>query len=162
MSDEFFYDVIELLSIYLKEARQYIVVVLDEYEHVFSWKSNMARKKLYADIKWFTEGMDFFSNLFFVFGESESAESRTEIRDDPAWVSRKPNLTCQIADISSEGEVERLFEMILKRYQKYYSVSFEEHSVGVRRATRLNPCDFKGFQRHLQSAYVLVRLIHLP
>lgn len=127
MSDEFFYDVIELLSIYLKEARQYIVVVLDEYEHVFSWKSNMARKKLYVDIKWFTEGMDSFSNLFFVFGESESAESRTEIRDDPAWVSRKPNLTCQIADISSEGEVERLFEMILKRYQKYYSVSFEEH-----------------------------------
>ena len=35
-------------------------------------------------------------------------------------------------------------------------------SVGVRRATRLSPCDFKGFQRHLQSAYVLVRLIHLP
>ena len=37
-----------------------------------------------------------------------------------------------------------------------------DDSVGVRRATRLSPCDFKGFQRHLQSAYVLVRLIHLP
>jgi len=35
-------------------------------------------------------------------------------------------------------------------------------SVGVQKATRPGPCDFKGFQRHLQSAYVLVRLIHLP
>ena len=37
-------------------------------------------------------------------------------------------MTYQIADISSETEVEKLFRMILKRYEKYYEVSFEAYT----------------------------------
>ena len=36
-------------------------------------------------------------------------------------------MTYQIADISSETEVEKLFRMILKRYEKYYDVSFNAY-----------------------------------
>ena len=35
----------------LKEISNYLVIVFDEYEHVFSWKSEKDRKNLYADIK---------------------------------------------------------------------------------------------------------------
>ncbi len=127
LSSEFFYDVIKLISVYLKEKKEYLVVVFDEYEHVFSWKSNAARKSLYEDIKLFTDNIDTFGNLFFVFAESISAENQTESMDDPAFVSRKANLTYQISDISSENEVNKLLKMILKRYQKYYAISLEEY-----------------------------------
>ena len=94
-------------------------------------RSSEARKSLYQDIKLFSDHIDTFSNLFFVFAESDSVENRTESMDDPAFVSRKSNLTYQIADISSEDEVEKLFGMILKRYQKYYSISLEECKEGI-------------------------------
>ena len=58
----------------------------------------------------------------------------------------------------------RLYNSPAFRRNKVWKMKFIliYNSVSVRRATRLSPCDFKGFQRHLQSAYVLVRLIHLP
>ena len=131
LNNDFYYNVIRLISVYLKETTHYLVVVFDEYEHVFSWRSSEARKSLYQDIKLFSDHIDTFSNLFFVFAESDSVENRTESMDDPAFVSRKSNLTYQIADISSEDEVEKLFGMILKRYQKYYSISFEDCKVEI-------------------------------
>ena len=131
LNNDFYYNVIRLISVYLKETTHYLVVVFDEYEHVFSWQSSEARKSLYQDIKLFSDHIDTFSNLFFVFAESDSVENRTESMDDPAFVSRKSNLTYQIADISSEDEVEKLFGMILKRYQKYYSISLEECKEGI-------------------------------
>ena len=65
--------------------------------------------------------------MFFVFAESDSVDNESESSDDPAFKSRKANLTYQIADISSETEVEKLFRMILKRYEKYYDVSFNAY-----------------------------------
>lgn len=123
LSSEFYYNVIKLISLYLKEISYYLVIVFDEYEHVFSWKSEKDRKSLYEDIKIFTDNLGSLSNLFFVFAESDSVNNESESSDDPAFKSRKANLTFQIADISSQNEVEKLFRMILKRYEKYHSVS---------------------------------------
>ena len=80
------------------------------------------------DIKLFTDNLATFGNMFFVFAESDSVDNESESSDDPAFKSRKANLTYQIADISSETEVEKLFRMILKRYEKYYEVSFEAYT----------------------------------
>lgn len=124
LSSEFYYNVIKLISLYLKEISYYLVIVFDEYEHVFSWKSEKDRKSLYEDIKIFTDNLGSLSNLFFVFAESDSVNNESESSDDPAFKSRKASLTYQIADISSQNEVEKLFRMILKRYEKYHSVSF--------------------------------------
>lgn len=128
LNSEFYYNVIKLVSIYLKEIDYFLVIVFDEYEHVFSWKSEKYRKNLYEDIKLFTDNLATFGNMFFVFAESESVDNESESSDDPAFKSRKANLTYKIADISSEMEVEKLFRMILKRYEKYYEVSFESYS----------------------------------
>lgn len=124
LNSEFYYNVIKLVSIYLRKIDYYLVIVFDEYEHVFSWKSEKYRKNLYEDIKLFTDNIGTFGNMFFVFAESDSVDNESESSDDPAFKSRKANLTYQIADISSETEVEKLFRMILKRYEKYYDVSF--------------------------------------
>lgn len=128
LNSEFYYNVIKLVSIYLKEIDYFLVIVFDEYEHVFSWKSKKYRKNLYEDIKLFTDNLATFGNMFFVFAESDSVDNESESSDDPAFKSRKANLTYQIADISSETEVEKLFRMILKRYEKYYEVSFEAYT----------------------------------
>lgn len=128
INSEFYYNVIKLVSIYLKEIDYFLVIVFDEYEHVFSWKSEKYRKNLYEDIKLFTDNLATFGNMFFVFAESESVDNESESSDDPAFKSRKANLTYKIADISSEIEVEKLFRMILKRYEKYYEVSFEPYT----------------------------------
>lgn len=128
LNSEFYYNVIKLVSIYLKEIDYFLVIVFDEYEHVFSWKSEKYRKNLYEDIKLFTDNLATFGNMFFVFAESDSVDNESESSDDPAFKSRKANLTYQIADISSETEVEKLFRMILKRYEKYYEVSFEAYT----------------------------------
>lgn len=123
LNSEFYYNIIRLVSIYLKEINYFLVIVFDEYEHVFSWKSEKYRKNLYEDIKLFTDNLATFGNMFFVFAESDSVGNESESSDDPAFKSRKANLTYQIADISSETEVEKLFKMILKRYEKYYEIS---------------------------------------
>jgi len=128
LNSEFYYNVIKLVSIYLKEIDYFLVIVFDEYEHVFSWKSEKYRKNLYEDIKLFTDNIATFGNMFFVFAESDSVDNESESSDDPAFKSRKANLMYQIADISSETEVEKLFIMILKRYEKYYEVSFEAYT----------------------------------
>lgn len=128
LNSEFYYNVIKLVSIYLKEIDYFLVIVFDEYEHVFSWKSEKYRKNLYEDIKLFTDNLATFGNMFFVFAESDSVDNESESSDDPAFKSRKANLTYQIADISSETEVEKLFRMILKRYEKYYEVTFEAYT----------------------------------
>ena len=128
LNSEFYYNVIKLVSIYLKEIDYFLVIVFDEYEHVFSWKSEKYRKNLYEDIKLFTDNLATFGNMFFVFAESDSVDNESESSDDPAFKSRKANLTYQLADISSETEVEKLFRMILKRYEKYYEVSFEAYT----------------------------------
>lgn len=123
INSEFYYNVIKLVSIYLSRTDYYVVIVFDEYEHVFSWRSEKHRKSLYEDIKLFTDNIGTFGNLFFVFAESDSVDNKSESLDDPAFKSRKANLTFQISDISSEEEVEKLFKMILKRYEKYYEIS---------------------------------------
>lgn len=128
LNNEFYYDVIRLVSIYLKEIDYFLVIVFDEYEHVFSWKSEKYRKSLFADIKMFTDEIATFGNMFFVFAESDSVDNESESSDDPAFKSRKVNLTYQIADISSDTEVEKLFRMILKRYEKYYEISLETYT----------------------------------
>ena len=127
LNSEFYYNVIKLVSIYLRKIDYYLVIVFDEYEHVFSWKSEKYRKNLYEDIKLFTDNIGTFGNMFFEFAESDSVDNESESSDDPAFKSRKANLTYQIADISSETEVEKLFRMILKRYEKYYDVSFNAY-----------------------------------
>lgn len=127
LNSEFYYNVIKLVSIYLRKIDYYLVIVFDEYEHVFSWKSEKYRKNLYEDIKLFADNIGTFGNMFFVFAESDSVDNESESSDDPAFKSRKANLTYQIADISSETEVEKLFRMILKRYEKYYDVSFNAY-----------------------------------
>ena len=128
LNSEFYYNVIKLVSIYLKKIDYFLVIVFDEYEHVFSWKSEKYKKNVYEDIKLFTDNLATFGNMFFVFAESISVDNESESSNDPAFKSRKANLTYQIVDISSETEVEKLFRMILKRYEKYYEVSFESYT----------------------------------
>ncbi len=125
LNSEFYNNVIVLVSKYLREIDYYLVIVFDEYEHVFSWKNEKFRKNLYADIKHFTDHIATFGNMFFIFAESDSVDNQSESSDDPAFKSRKANMTYQIADISSETEVEKLFQKIRKRYETYYEVSFE-------------------------------------
>lgn len=127
LNNTFFYDVIRLISIYLKKAEIYLVIVFDEYEHVFLWKNGDARKRLYEDIKMLTDNVEKFSNMFFVFAESITAQKVAESQDDTAFASRKVKLTFKIEDISSEGEADKLFKMVLKRYEKYYSLSLEPY-----------------------------------
>jgi Protein of unknown function (DUF2791). len=127
VNNEFYFDIIRLICDFLYESNNYMVIVFDEYEHVYSWKDAQARKVFFEDIKLFTDNLDTYKNLFFVFAESESVDNDSEASDDPAYVSRKKGRTYQIKNISSEMEVQKLFKMIKSRYEKYYEVSLDEY-----------------------------------
>lgn len=127
INNELYFDVIRLICDFLYESNNYMVIVFDEYEHVYSWKDAQARKVFFGDIKLFTDNLDTYKNLFFVFAESESVDNDSEASDDPAYVSRKKGRTYQIKSISSEIEVQKLFKMIKSRYEKYYEISLDEY-----------------------------------
>jgi len=127
LGSEFYFDVIRIICEYLYEIDYYLVIVLDEFEHVYSWKDTSARKSFFEDIKLFYDCIDTYKNLFFVFGESESASSDIVSSDDPAYLSRKKGQTYQIASISSEAEVRRLYRMIKDRYEKYYELNMDTY-----------------------------------
>lgn len=158
LDGEFYYDVIQLIAIYLKKTKEYLVIVFDEYEHVFSWKNKTDRKNLFEDIKLFTDNIELFGNMFFVFAESDSADSRLESLDDPAFKSRKANLTCQIADISSQEEVRKLFDMILKRYEKYYEVSLKKYTNDMFRRI-CNDSEIKEKTNYRAYTQVIMRVL---
>lgn len=127
LGSAFHFDVIRLICDYLYENNYYLVIMLDEFEHVYSWKDMQARKNFFEDIKLFYDCIDTYRNLFFVFGESESASSESVSSDDPAYLSRKKGQTYQIENISSEVEVQKLFKMIKARYEKYYELSLDAY-----------------------------------
>lgn len=127
LNSDFYYKVIRLLCSYLKQSEQYFVIVLDEYEHVFSWKNERSRKKMYQDIKQFLDDAGLLEHMFIIFAESDSVNNESESSDDPAFKSRKSDLIYPIEDISSSDEIKPLFEKILKRYEKYYGVDLEAY-----------------------------------
>lgn len=135
----FYLDVIRLICDYLYENNFYLVVMLDEFEHVYSWKDSQARKSFFEDIKLFYDCIETYRNLFFVFGESESVSSESVSSDDPAYQSRKKGQTYQIENISSEAEVEKLFNMIKARYEKYYEVSLDAYVDDILEAINNDP-----------------------
>lgn len=128
LNNEFYFNVIRLVCNYLLINNVYLVIVFDEYEHINSWNDEQSRKTFFSDIKYFTDNIDPYKNLFFVFAESEAGDNNTEAFNDPAYVSRKRNLTYTISDISSDAEIEKLYKMIKNRYEKYYEISLDEYS----------------------------------
>lgn len=139
LNSEFYFNVIKLICDYLYKSEYYLVIVFDEYEHVYSWKDAQARKLFFEDIKLFTDSIDTYKNLFFVFAESESVDNDPEASDDPAYVSRKKGRTFKIENISSEAEVIKLFKMIRSRYEKYYEISFDEYVEEILEAINNDP-----------------------
>lgn len=131
LNNDFYMNVIRLICTYLSEINTYIVIVFDEYEHVYSWKDVSARKLFFSDIKLFLDDIETYRNLFFVFAESESVQSTTEASDDPAYLSRKKAQTYQIGDISSENEVLKLYAMIKARYERYYNIILDQYDKSI-------------------------------
>lgn len=125
LDNDFYYNVIRIILYYFQQRGLYLVVVFDEYEHVCLWKDQKARNSMYEDIKLFSDNLKKLENMFMVFAESDSVDNTLEFKDDPAFMSRKASMTYEISDLSSELEVERLFKMILKRYEKYYNITLE-------------------------------------
>lgn len=132
---------IRLVCKYLVNKSQYLVVVFDEYEHIYVWKSAAKRRKFYADLKEFTDNLQDYSNLFIIFGESLVEEGSNEQADDPAFYSRKIENTIRIEDISSDEDINKLFAMILKRYQKYYDIDFGDSKIDLLNKVKENPED---------------------
>ena len=139
LNSAFYLDVIRLICDYLYENNYYLVIMLDEFEHVYSWKDMQARKSFFEDIKLFYDCIVTYKNLFFVFGESESASSESVSSDDPAYLSRKKGQTYQIENISSEAEVQKLFKMIKARYEKYYELSLDVYVDDILEAINNDP-----------------------
>lgn len=158
LNNEFYLDVIRLVCEFLSESNCYMVIVFDEYEHVYSWKDVQARKVFFEDIKLFTDNLDTYKNLFFVFAESESVENNSEVFDDPAYVSRKKGRTYQIENISSESELQRLFHMIKSRYEKYYEVSLDDHLDEILEEIK-NDAQVKANSNYRSYTQVIMRVL---
>lgn len=160
LNSEFYMNVIRLICNYLSENDSYMVIVFDEYEHVYSWKDIKARKSFFSDIKLFLDDIETYKNLFFVFAESESMGNSTEASDDPAYVSRKKGQTYQIEDISSEIEIRRLYEMIRARYEKYYEVQLTQYDDDIFRAI-INDEQVKSNTNYRSYTQAIMRVLDL-
>lgn len=139
LNNDFYYNVICIILYYFQQRGLYLVVVFDEYEHVCLWKDSKARNSMYEDIKLFSDDVGKLENLFMVFAESDSVDNTLEFKDDPAFMSRKASMTYEISDLSSEIEAERLFQMILKRYEKYYNLSLDRYIDDIRETINEDP-----------------------
>jgi Protein of unknown function (DUF2791). len=157
LNNTFYFNVIKLICNYLYNNNYYLVIMFDEYEHVYSWKDEQARKVFFEDIKLFTDSIDTYKNLFFVFAESESV-SGSEILDDPAYVSRKKGRTYQIENISSEAEVQKLFKMIKARYEKYYELSLDAYITEILDAINNDP-QVKTNSNYRNYTQVIMRIL---
>ena len=158
LDNTFYFDVIRLVCDYLHENDCYIVIMFDEYEHIYSWKDEQARKVFFGDIKLFMDCIDTYKNLFFVFAESESVNSGSEFSDDPAYVSRKKGRTYQIANISSKVEVQNLFKLIKDRYEKYYEISLNAYVNEMLESINANP-QVKTNSNYRNYTQVIMRIL---
>lgn len=130
ISTYFYADVIRLICKYLNVINNYIVIMFDEYEHIYSWKHKKEQKQFFDDVKEFTDNLDLFKNLCFIFADSASTDltesGRQSVGIDPAYASRKQSHVYTIDNISSEKQVRNLFNMIKIRYEKYYEIDFTD------------------------------------
>ena len=139
LNNDFYYNVIRIILYYFQQRDLYLVVVFDEYEHVCLWKDSRARNSMYEDIKLFSDNIRKLENMFMVFAESDSVDNTLEFKDDPAFMSRKASMTYEISDLSSETEVDRLFKMILKRYEKYYNLALDRYVDDIKEMINEDP-----------------------
>lgn len=139
LDNDFYYNVIRIILYCFQKTGLYLVVVFDEYEHVCLWKDSKARNSMYEDIKLFSDNLGVLENMFMVFAESDSVDNVLEFKDDPAFMSRKASMTYEILDISSETEADRLFRMILKRYEKYYNLSLDRYIDDIKEMINEDP-----------------------
>lgn len=124
LNRDFYSGIIKLLCQYMVEKNTYAVIIVDEYEHIFNWKNNQARRIFYSDLKELWDNIASFNNLFLLFAESEAGQDN-ENNEDPAFSSRKKNNTFDIKKITSQSDIEKLLAMIKKRYYKYYEINLD-------------------------------------
>ena len=55
LGDEFYFEVIRLICEYLEKKKNYFILTLDEYEHIYSWKNKELINSFFKDIKYFTD-----------------------------------------------------------------------------------------------------------
>ncbi|SET54790.1 hypothetical protein [[Clostridium] polysaccharolyticum] len=127
LTSNFYFEELALFSKYLVKTNSYIIILFDEYEHIHTWSNSRARALFYSNLKALTDELIKYSNFFFLFAESVASDNtEPEGKIDPAFVSRKRNITYQIEDISSEQEVVNLLDMIKIRYEKYYEIDYSK------------------------------------
>lgn len=105
---------------------------MDEYEHIYSWRNKELINLFFKDIKYFTDHLGIYKNLFFILAESETKETEINRNNldriiDPAYNSRKSIMTYQIDKINSEEDIKNLFNMIKDRYEKYYEIKLDDY-----------------------------------
>lgn len=128
LNSSFYFEELSLFSKYLVKTNSYIIILFDEYEHIHTWSNSKARALFYSNLKALTDELIKYSNFFFLFAESVASDNTDpEAKIDPAFVSRKRNITYQIEDISSEQEVVNLLDMIKIRYEKYYEIDYSKY-----------------------------------
>ena len=132
LGDGFYFEVIRLICEYLEKKENYFILTLDEYEHIYSWKNKELINSFFKDIKYFTDHLGIYKNLFFILAESETKETEINRNNldriiDPAYNSRKSIMTYQIDKINSEEDIKNLFNMIKDRYEKYYEIKLDDY-----------------------------------
>lgn len=132
LGDDFYFEVIRLICKYLEKKNYYFILTLDEYEHIYYWKNEKFINSFFKDIKYFTDYLEVFKNLFFILAESETKETEINRNNldriiDPAYNSRKSIMTYQIEKINSEEDIKNLFYMIKDRYEKHYEIKLDDY-----------------------------------
>ena len=132
LGDGFYFEVIRLICEYLEKKENYFILTLDEYEHIYSWRNKELINSFFKDIKYFTDHLGIYKNLFFILAESETKETEINRNNldriiDPAYNSRKSIMTYQIDKINSEEDIKNLFNMIKDRYEKYYEIKLDDY-----------------------------------
>ena len=132
LGDGFYFEVIRLICEYLEKKEDYFILTLDEYEHIYSWRNKELINSFFKDIKYFTDHLGIYKNLFFILAESETKETEINRNNldriiDPAYNSRKSIMTYQIDKINSEEDIKNLFNMIKDRYEKYYEIKLDDY-----------------------------------
>ena len=158
----FFYIMMDIL----KEQNIYIVILIEELEHIFKWEKKH-KLEFYEQLKEFIDNSQKLGNLCvlmfstYVLNDEYAENDFTQdiYSQDPALYSRLKPKVLKIKRISSKSEIEHLVEKLIERYKKIYghdSIDLEK----IVEQINSNSQKEKTYRYYIQSAAYLLDKIN--
>lgn len=120
----FYVEVVNVINYMLKQNNKYLVILLDEFEHILDWEDKKNQRRFFRHIKELLDRSSQYTNICILIAATEVYEG--EITDDlkgiiesiePALYERLQGVKVELESVSSGKIIEKLAKKILNLYK---------------------------------------------